>query len=64
MRSERKGKGIMKCIVNEEAPEIIERIIDSHMPDVRQSFGSVPGTPRFEDALVSSGLPYGDNVDA
>lgn len=40
------------------------RIIDSHMLDVRQNFGSVPGTPRFEDALVSSGLPYGDDVDA
>lgn len=40
------------------------RISDSHVPDVRQNFGSVPGTPRFEDALVSSGLPYGDDVDA
>lgn len=40
------------------------RIIDSHVPDVRQNFGSVPGAPRFEDALVSSGLPYGDGVDA
>lgn len=40
------------------------RIIDSHVPDVRQNFGSVPGRPRFEDALVTSGLPYGDDVDA
>ncbi|RGW08608.1 hypothetical protein [Bifidobacterium pseudolongum] len=40
------------------------RIIDSHVPDVHQNCGSVPGSPRFEDALVSSGLPYGDGVDA
>ena len=39
------------------------RIIDSHVPNVRQSQGR-GGSPMFEDALVMSGLPYGDNVDA
>lgn len=40
------------------------RIVDSRVPDVRQDFGSVPSSTQFEDALVSSGLPYGDGVDA
>lgn len=39
------------------------RIRDSHVPNVHQSQGR-GGTPMFEDALVASGLPYGDNVDA
>ena len=39
------------------------RIIDSHVPNVRQSQGC-GGSPVFEDALVASGLPYGDNIDA
>lgn len=41
------------------------RIIDSHVPDVRQTERpSMLGQVMFEHALVMSGLPYGDNVDA
>ena len=41
------------------------RIIDSPVPDVRQTERpSMRGQAMFEHALVMSGLPYGDNVDA
>lgn len=41
------------------------RILDSHTPDIHQSTRpSMRAQAMFEDALVASGLPYGDNVDA